>query len=63
MGLVEKKKETRKSWDYYDTKNQRGLCLVKSPKHVRDTGNEIDLDHMQGMRQILESKKASTICN
>ena len=60
LGLVEKKKETRKSWDYYDTKNQRGLCLVKSPKHVRDTGNEIDLDHMQGMRQTEEPKKASS---
>ena len=32
LGLVKKKKETRKNWDYCDTKNQRGLCLVKSRK-------------------------------
>ena len=30
LGLIENKKETRKSWEYYDTKNQRGLCQVKS---------------------------------
>ena len=24
LGLVEEKKEIRKSWEYYDTKNQRG---------------------------------------
>ena len=29
LGLVENKRETRKSWEYYDTKNQRGLCQVK----------------------------------
>ena len=27
---------------------------------VRDTGNEIDLDHMQGMKQTEESKKTSS---
>ena len=27
---------------------------------MRDTGNEIDLDHMQGMRQTEEPKKASS---
>jgi len=32
LGLVEKEKETRKSWEYYDTKNQRGLCQVKRHK-------------------------------
>ena len=32
LGLVEKEKETRKSWGYYDTKNQRGLCQVKRHK-------------------------------
>ena len=32
MGLTEKKKENRKSWEYYDTKNQRELCQVKRSK-------------------------------
>ena len=32
LELVEKEKETRKSWEYYDTKNQRGLCHVKRHK-------------------------------
>ena len=32
MGFVEKKKENRKSWEYYDTKNQRELCQVKRHK-------------------------------
>ena len=32
LWLVEKKKETRKTWEYYDTKNQRGLCQVKRHK-------------------------------
>ena len=32
LGLVEKEKETRKSREYYDTKNQRGLCQVKRCK-------------------------------
>ena len=27
---------------------------------VRDTGNEIDLDHKQGMRQTEEPKRASS---
>lgn len=52
MELIEKKKQTQKSWEYFDT-NQRGLCQVKSvalpsekeAKDVRDTGNEADLDH------------------
>ena len=30
--LVENKKETRKSWEYCDTKNQRGLCQLKRRK-------------------------------
>ena len=30
--LVENKKESRKSWGYHDTKNQRGLCRVKRRK-------------------------------
>ena len=51
LGLLERKNETRKSWEYHDTKNQRGLCQVINAKNVRDTGNEIDLVHMQGMRQ------------
>ena len=42
-------------------KIKEGSAKYKVAKHVRDIGNEIDLDHMQGMRQILESKKASTI--
>jgi hypothetical protein len=29
LGLIEKKKGMRKSWEYYDTENQRGLCQVK----------------------------------
>ena len=32
LGPVEKKKEFRKSWEYCDTKNQRGLCQVKRSK-------------------------------
>ena len=28
LGLVRRKKETRKSWEYYDMKNQRGHCQV-----------------------------------
>ena len=32
LGLLERKNETRKSWEYYDTKNQRGLCQVKRRK-------------------------------
>ena len=44
LRLVEKKKESRKGWECYDTKNQ-------DTKGVRETGNEIDFDHMQGMRQ------------
>ena len=28
LDLVEKKKETRKSWEYYDTKNQSGFMLM-----------------------------------
>ena len=32
LGLVEEKKETRKSWEHYDTKNQRKLCQVKRSK-------------------------------
>ena len=32
LELVEKEKDTRKSWEYYDTKNQRGLCQVKRSK-------------------------------
>ena len=28
LGLLERKNETRKSWEYYDTKNQRVLCQV-----------------------------------
>ena len=51
VGALERKNETRKSWEYHDMKNQRGLCQVINAKNVRDTGNEIDLVHMQGMRQ------------
>ena len=32
LGLVEEKKETRKSWEHYDTKNQRGPCQLKRCK-------------------------------
>ena len=32
LGLVDKKKQTQKSWEYYDTKSQRGLCQVKRSK-------------------------------
>ena len=59
LGLVEKEKETRKN--IKTLKIKEGSAKWKVAKDVRDTGNEIDLDHMQGMRQILESKKASTI--
>ena len=59
LGLVEKEKETRKN--IKTLKIKEGSAKWKEAKDVRDTGNEIDLDHMQGMRQILESKKASTI--
>ena len=31
-GAGRDKKEMRKSWEYYDTKNQRGLCQVKRCK-------------------------------
>ena len=32
-------------------KIKEGSAKWKDAKHARDTGNEIDLDHMQGMRQ------------
>ena len=32
-------------------KIKEGSAKWKETKDVRDTGNEIDLDHMQGMRQ------------
>ena len=32
-------------------KIKEGSAEWKEAKHARDTGNEIDLDHMQGMRQ------------
>jgi len=37
-------------------KIKEGSAKYKVAKHVRDIGNEIDLDHMQGMRQTEESK-------
>ena len=33
-------------------KIKEGSAKWKEPKDVRDIGNEKDLDHMQGMRQI-----------
>ena len=41
-------------------KIKEGSAKWKDTKDVRDTGNEIDLDHMQGMRQTEEPKKASS---
>ena len=41
-------------------KIKEGSAKLKDTKHARDTGNEIDLDHMQGMRQTEESKKTSS---
>ena len=41
-------------------KIKEGSAKKKVTKYVRDTGNEIDLDHMQGMRQTEEPKKASS---
>jgi len=40
-------------------KIKEGSAKWKEAKDVRDTGNEIDLDHMQGMRQTEEPKKTS----
>jgi len=41
-------------------KVKEGSARLKEAKDMRDTGNEIDLDHMQGMRQSEEPKKASS---
>ena len=41
-------------------KIKEGSAKWKDAMDVRDTGNEIDLDHMQGMRQTEEPKKASS---
>ena len=38
-------------------KIKEGSAKWKDTKDVRDTGDEIDLDHMQGMRQTEEPKK------
>ena len=38
-------------------KIKEGSAKWKDAKDVRDTGNEKDLDHMQGMRQMLRAKK------
>ena len=61
LGLVDKKKQTQKSWEYYDTKSQRGLCQVKRSKgyeryrklnrpwpHAR---NEADISVRKGIQQ------------
>ena len=61
LGLIGNKKESRKSWEYYDIKNQRGFCQVKIHKgceryskwnirwpHAR---NEADIRVRKGIQQ------------
>ena len=38
-------------------KIKEGSAKWKEAKDVRDTGNEIDLDHMQGLRPDIRVKK------
>ena len=52
VGALREKEWDQQELEYHDTKNQKELCQVINAKNVRDTGNEIDLDNMQAMRQI-----------
>ena len=38
LGLIENKKESRKIWEYYDTKNQRECLGLRPGAQGRPTG-------------------------